>query len=105
MRHTWQIVGLTAALLCGLTPCSTRSSAKDRSKHPDKALFEKAMVAVQEKRFDVANLTLQTLINTYPDSKYAGRAKLALQDPRIASCGEYSTSPECAGRVDTELPH
>src|ERR1700687_5680188 len=37
--------------------------------------------------FTVANLTLQTLVSTYPDSEYAGKAKLVLEDPRIAKCG------------------
>jgi len=51
-------------------------------------------MAMQEKRFTVANLTLQTLVNTYPDSHYADRAKLMLQDPQIARCSEgFSTSP------------
>ena len=57
-------------------------------------MFDRATTAVQEKRFTVANLTLQTLVNTYPDSRYAERAKVMLQDPQIARCGEgFSTTP------------
>ncbi len=47
------------------------------SKQPDKVLFDRAMDAMKHNRFDVARLTLQTLINTYPDSEYIARAKLA----------------------------
>jgi outer membrane protein assembly factor BamD len=38
------------------------------SKQPDKVLFDRAMDAMKHNRYDVARITLQTLINTYPDS-------------------------------------
>jgi outer membrane protein assembly factor BamD len=50
------------------------------SKQPDKVLFDRAMDALKHERYDVARLTLQTLINTYPDSEFIARAKLALAD-------------------------
>ena len=50
------------------------------SKQPDKVLFDRAMNAMKHNRFDVARLTLETLINTYPDSEYIARAKLGLAD-------------------------
>jgi outer membrane protein assembly factor BamD len=50
------------------------------SKLPDKALYDKAEDAVKHGRFDVARLDLQTLLNTYPDSQYMMRAKLAVAD-------------------------
>jgi outer membrane protein assembly factor BamD len=50
------------------------------SKQPDKVLFDRAMDALKHNHFDVARLTLQTLINTYPDSEYIARAKLAEAD-------------------------
>lgn len=59
-------------------------------------LFERAMFDVEQHRFSAANLTLQTLINTYPDSEYASKAKQALDDPRIAPCGESWTSSPSA---------
>jgi outer membrane protein assembly factor BamD len=48
------------------------------SKQPDKVLFDRAMVAMKERKYDVARITLQTLINTYPDSEYVARAKLTV---------------------------
>ena len=48
------------------------------SKQPDKVLFDRAMDALKHNRFDVARMTLQTLINTYPDSEFIARAKLAV---------------------------
>ena len=50
------------------------------SKQPDKVLFDKAMDSMKHGRYDVARLTLQTLLNTYPDSEYRMRAKLAVGD-------------------------
>jgi len=43
---------------------------------PDKILFEKAATEIGKGRYDVGRLTLQVLINTYPDSEYLSRAKL-----------------------------
>jgi outer membrane protein assembly factor BamD len=51
-----------------------------KSKQPDKELFDKAMIAMKKGRYDVARLDLQTMLNTYPDSEYRMRAKLAVGD-------------------------
>jgi outer membrane protein assembly factor BamD len=50
------------------------------SKQPDKVLFDRAMDAMKHGKYDIARITLQTLINTYPDSEYIARAKLAVGD-------------------------
>jgi len=50
------------------------------SQQPDKILFDRAIGDVERSRFEVARLTLQTLINTYPDSEYIAKAKLAIAD-------------------------
>ncbi|MGA3262543.1 MAG: outer membrane protein assembly factor BamD [Terracidiphilus sp.] len=50
------------------------------SKQPDKELFDKAMIALKKGRYDVARLDLQTMLNTYPESEYRMRAKLAVGD-------------------------
>src|SRR3977135_3632364 len=60
------------------------------SKQPDKVLFDKAMDAMKHNRFDVARITLQTLINTYPDSEFIARAKLAVGDSWYAEGGTAS---------------
>jgi len=57
------------------------------SKQPDKVLFDRAMEAMKRGKFDVARLTLQTMINTYPDSEYVARAKLAVGDSWYAEGG------------------
>jgi outer membrane protein assembly factor BamD len=50
------------------------------SKQPDKVLFDRAADAIKHSKYDIARLSLQTLINTYPDSEYVARAKLAIGD-------------------------
>jgi len=62
------------------------------SKQPDKVLFDRAMDAMKHNRFDVARLTLQTMINTYPDSEYIARAKLAVADSWYAEGGGTALS-------------
>src|SRR5277367_6615488 len=54
--------------------------ANVQSKQPDKELFDKAMLAMKKGKYDVARLDLQTLLNTYPETEYAMRAKLAIGD-------------------------
>jgi len=59
---------------------SANPLANVNSKQPDKELFDKAVQAMKKGRFDVCRLELQTLLNTYPDSEYRMRAKLAVGD-------------------------
>src|SRR5579864_3472398 len=50
------------------------------SAEADKVLYEKAMNDIKHARYDTARLSLETLINTYPDSEYLAKAKLAIGD-------------------------
>jgi outer membrane protein assembly factor BamD len=59
---------------------SANPLANVASKQPDKELFDKAMTAMKKGRYDVARLDLQTMLNTYPESEYRMRAKLAVGD-------------------------
>jgi outer membrane protein assembly factor BamD len=59
---------------------SANPLANVASKQPDKELFDRAMIALKKGRFDVARLDLQTMLNTYPESEYRMRAKLAVGD-------------------------
>src|SRR5271165_4041566 len=80
------VVGL--ALLLGCTNKKVNNPlANVGSKQPDKVLFDRAMDAMKHNRFDVARMTLQTLINTYPDSEFIARAKLSVADSWYAEGG------------------
>ena len=47
---------------------------------PDKQLYDKALAQQKSGHYDVARLDLQTLLNTYPESQYLMKAKLAVAD-------------------------
>jgi outer membrane protein assembly factor BamD len=47
---------------------------------PDKVLYQRALVDIKKGRYTEGRLALQTLINTYPDSEYLAKAKLATAD-------------------------
>src|SRR5690242_18489941 len=57
------------------------------SKQPDKVLFDRSVDAMSKRKYDVARLSLQTLINTYPDSEFIARAKLSIGDSWYAEGG------------------
>ncbi|MFZ0412730.1 MAG: outer membrane protein assembly factor BamD [Candidatus Acidiferrales bacterium] len=63
-------------------PPAKKAPADDtaQSAEPDKVLYQRAMADVKKGRFTEGRLALQTLINTYPDSEYLAKAKLAVAD-------------------------
>ncbi len=88
-RRTIPVLALV--LVIALAACTNKRVknplADVGSKQPDKVLFDRAMDAMKHNKFDVARMTLQTLINTYPDSEYIARAKLAVGDSWYAEGG------------------
>jgi len=86
------VVGLVLGLVLALgTACKNKKVSNPladlNSKQPDKVLFDRAIEALKSNRFEVARLSLQTLINTYPDSEYIARAKLGIADSWYAEGG------------------
>ena len=90
------LFSLLAILLAFTAACTNKKInnplANVGSKQPDKVLFDRSMDAMKHNRFDVARMTLQTLINTYPDSEYIARAKLAVADSWYAEGGTAALS-------------
>src|SRR5207302_4358732 len=91
MSRRVSLIALLGVLLLLAGACTNKKVnnplANVGSKQPDKVLFDRAMDAMKHNRFDVARMTLQTLINTYPDSEYIARAKLAVGDAWYAEGG------------------
>jgi outer membrane protein assembly factor BamD len=91
MSRRVSLIAALGTLLALTVACTNKKSVNPLagvgSKQPDKVLFDKAMDAMRHNRFDVARLTLQTLINTYPDSEFIARAKLAVGDSWYAEGG------------------
>ncbi|MGB6431819.1 MAG: outer membrane protein assembly factor BamD, partial [Candidatus Acidiferrales bacterium] len=77
-------------LACALIACvggsgcfgkkTTAAAPMATSAAPDSVLYNRALDDIKHGRFDVARLSLQTLENTYPDSEYLAKAKLAIAD-------------------------
>jgi outer membrane protein assembly factor BamD len=89
-RRSFAFLGL---ILLGITLAGCHNKkvsnplADVGSKQPDKVLFDRAMDQMKHNHMDQARIILQTLINTYPDSEYIARAKLAVGDSWYAEGG------------------
>ena len=95
------------ALLLGISlltsvACKNKKAANPlahvNSKQPDKVLFDRAMEAMKQRKYDVARIALQTLINTYPDSEYVARAKLT-----VGEAWYQEGSPASLAQAETEF--
>jgi outer membrane protein assembly factor BamD len=60
------------------------------TQQPDKVLFDKAIKDIEHGRYEVARLTLNTLMNTYDTSEYLAKAKLAIADSWMREGGTHA---------------
>jgi outer membrane protein assembly factor BamD len=86
-RFRWAaLLCLLAAGVMTLPGCvlfvhrGTTDNLLPTGQQPDKILYQKSIDAIDHGHFDVGRLTLQALLNTYPDSEYLAKAKLAIAD-------------------------
>jgi hypothetical protein len=73
----------------------------------DEGLFYGSQSASKNSRYQEASTLLETLVNTYPESEYAERAKLALDDIWYAQGGvgpRPKAVPGAGGGVTFFLP-
>ena len=103
-----------ALLLCALglltDPCHAqlvhkkkpvdKSTDSSNTVEPDKQLYDKAMNDIKHGRHEVGRLGLQTLINTYPDSEYLAKAKLAIADSYFKEGGSSNITLAINGYKD-----
>lgn len=88
------VLALTLAVgLTSLTGCFRKKKyenpiGKD-TQQPDKVLFDKAVADIERGRYEVARLTLNTLINTYDTSEFLAKAKLAIADSWMRESGSH----------------
>jgi outer membrane protein assembly factor BamD len=78
-------VAVLAVVLGLLSSCGFRRKKYENpitkdTEQPDKVLFDKAVKDMEKGRYEVARLTLQTLMNTYDTSEFMAKAKLAYAD-------------------------
>lgn len=77
-----------------------KSTSVDNNAQPDKILYDRAMDDVKHGRQEVGRLNLQTLINTYPDSEYLAKAKLAIADSYYKEGGTSNLALAVSGYKD-----
>ena len=76
------IVTLMAGLLssCGFRRHKYDDPITKDTQQPDKVLYDRAINDIEHGRYEVARITLNTLINTYDQSEFLAKAKLAVAD-------------------------
>jgi outer membrane protein assembly factor BamD len=87
----WVGIGAGSVLLV-LAGCGGKKYENPITKdtlQPDKVLFDKAIKDVEKGRYEIARLTLQTLISTYDTSEFLAKAKLALADSWFREGGSH----------------
>ena len=77
-----------------------KSTAASNTVEPDKQLYDKATDDIKHGRHEVGRLGLQTLINTYPDSEYLAKAKLAIADSYFREGGSANITQAINGYKD-----
>ena len=113
MRRTLLVCSTALALLLGVSALAQNSEKTKKSKKqgvvaadtessvaPDKILYDRAMKDIKKGRHEVGRLTLQTLINTYPDSEYLADAKLAIADSYYKEGGSANLTQAIAAYKD-----
>jgi outer membrane protein assembly factor BamD len=89
----------TAQILHKKKPVDKSTDASN-TVEPDKQLYDKAMNDIKHGRHEVGRLGLQTLINTYPDSEYLAKAKLAIADSYFKEGGSSNITLAINGYKD-----
>jgi outer membrane protein assembly factor BamD len=77
-----------------------KSTAADNSAEPDKILYNRALEDIRKGHQEVGRLSMQTLINTYPDSEYLAKAKLAIADSYYKEGGTANLTQAIQGYKD-----
>ena len=76
------VITFMAVLLssCGFRRHKYDDPITKDTKQPDKVLYDRAINDIEHGRYEVARITLNTLINTYDQSEFLAKAKLAVAD-------------------------
>ena len=77
-----------------------KSTSPDNTAEPDKVLYNRALEDIRKGRQEVGRLGMQTLINTYPDSEYLAKAKLAIADSFYKEGGTANMTQAIQGYKD-----
>src|SRR5881392_2196816 len=80
--HPIIVLTVAAGLIavCGCRRHKYENPITKDTQQPDKVLFDKSINDIERGRYEIARLTLNTLINTYDTSEYLAKSKLAIAD-------------------------
>jgi len=81
------LVALAAALLSSCSHKKYETPITKNTQQPDKVLFDQAIKDIEHGRYEVARISLQTLMNTYDSSEFLAKAKLAIADSWFREAG------------------
>jgi outer membrane protein assembly factor BamD len=103
--HNLIAVAALAGLLssCGIRRHKYADPIAKQTEQPDKVLFDRSINDIEHSRYEIARLTLQTLINTYDSSEYLAKAKLAIADSWFREGGAHGLAQAEAEYKDFEL--
>ena len=79
-KLTVVLIVLLATSACGFKRKKYENPITKDTQQPDKLLYDKSVRDIEKGRYELARLTLNTLINTYDTSEYLAKAKLAIAD-------------------------
>jgi outer membrane protein assembly factor BamD len=77
-----------------------KSTDSTNTAEPDKVLYDRGQDDIKHGRNETGRLAMQTLINTYPDSEYLAKAKLAIADSYYKEGGSSNITQAIAGYKD-----
>jgi outer membrane protein assembly factor BamD len=74
------MAALSLGLLASCIHKKYETPITKNTQQPDKVLFDQAIKDIEHGRYEVARISLQTLMSTYESSEYMAKAKLAVAD-------------------------
>jgi outer membrane protein assembly factor BamD len=105
MARNFVLVLILAGLAtsCGFKAKKYQDPITKDTKQPDKVLFDRAINDIEHGRYEIARITLNTLINTYDQSEFLAKAKLAIADSWFREGGAAGLAQAEAEYKDFEL--
>jgi outer membrane protein assembly factor BamD len=106
VKRAWAVTCVGACAFALLSSCIHKKYETPIAKNtqqPDKILFDAAMKDIEHGRYEVARISLQTLMNTYESSEYLAKAKLAIADSWFREGGSNGLGQAEAEYKDFQL--
>src|SRR5579872_6558025 len=97
------LIGGLVTSSCGFKRKKYDNPVTKDTKQPDKVLYDRAINDIEHSRYEVARITLNTLINTYDQSEFMAKAKLAIADSWFREGGASGLAQAEAEYKDFEL--